>query len=386
MASTLATLVADRRFRRGSTIGVIVLLALVNIPIQMWRERALSAIGRERAAQGVFAGDPESSSRPVRYDWSIGDRLARFLTYIPDARQQPLVILSGMSQMYAINDFKPGDQTIAEYMDDALAPKGVRVFGLAAPNLSQEEALFLLMTASSNERTKPATFIFAVAFEKLREVDLRPHYRRFLRERPELIDEWRRIATASEKDYPRAARKMRVTLEALEARTDVTVEERLRSKASVVIPFVKERTTLNSDVRRVLYDVRNWVFGIDNTTKRPLIPELYDVNREFLGVLAKTARERDVQLILYIVPFNPHADSPYIPEEYAAFKQWLAAFCEKERVPLANFEHVVPQEDWGLFLGGPDFKHFRNAGHRKTADAIVSTFGPLLLRPAGAPR
>src|SRR5204863_873734 len=81
--------------------------------------------------------------REPRFDESVGNELWRYWAAIPDATVQPLVVLSGMSQMYAINDPEPGDQTIAEWMDDRLAASGVRVFGLAAPNLDNEEALFL---------------------------------------------------------------------------------------------------------------------------------------------------------------------------------------------------------------------------------------------------
>jgi hypothetical protein len=386
MHATLASFLADRRFLKGSTIWTILILIAVNAPVVWYRDRTLRLAGIERAATGILANDPETAGRPVRYDWSIGADTARYLPYIPDARRQPLVILSGMSQMYAINSYKPGDKTISEWLDDRVAPRGARVFGLAAPNLSHEEALFLLVTSSRDPKTKPATFIFAVAFEKLREADLRPTYRALLRSRPDVIDEWRRVANENAASYPRAAKKMLATLDDLEEPSEATFEHNVGDRLAARIPVLKERITLNSAARGTIYDFRNWIFGIDNTTKRPLIRERYDVNREFLGILAQAARERDVQLILYIVPFNPHADSPYIPEEYEAFKIWMREFCAKENIPLANLENVVPFEDWGTFLGGPDFKHFKNEGHRKTAAAIERELGGHLLRKPGAPR
>jgi hypothetical protein len=67
-----------------------------------------------------------------------------------------MFLLCGMSQMYVINEFKSGDKTISELMDDKAAPKGVRVFGLAAPNLCNEEAMLLLLSTLSSPHTKPS--------------------------------------------------------------------------------------------------------------------------------------------------------------------------------------------------------------------------------------
>jgi len=287
--------------------------------------------------------------------------------------------------MYTINDNRPGDQTIAEWMDDALAPRGTRVFGLAAPNLSHEESVFLLLTTLAKPETHPDVFIFAVAFEKLREVDLRRQYATYLRSHPELIAEWLRTAERYRAKYPLAAAKMLSTLEQKERDESVneaSLESRLRRGVSRVSPLVAERRDLNSLLRIHLFAVRNFFLGIKNTSKRPIIRDRYDTNREFLGLLADLGRERGALVLLYIVPFNPSAENPYVPEEYAAFKQWLTQFAEETGTPLSNLENVVPSSDWGLFLGGPDFKHFKGEGHRKSAAALLKSFPAQLAPPA----
>jgi hypothetical protein len=47
-------------------------------------------------------------------------------------------------------------------------------------------------------------------------------------------------------------------------------------------------------------------------------------------------------------------------------------------VPYANLENVVPSQDWGIWFEGPDFKHFKGAGHRRTAVKLLEEFGPVL--------
>lgn len=388
----LLSVLTNRRFWRGPFVWVVLVLLLVNQAASRWTAAWRAEAFAQASGQGQAAPDPATANRPVRYDWSISDRYEQFVAYVPDSRQTNLVILSGMSQMYTINDFRPGDQTISEWMDDVLAPKGTRVFGLAAPNLSHEESVFILMSMLEKPQTKPDAFIFAVAFEKLREVDLRPQYLAYLRKHPELVEEWRGVALKYRTKYPLASAKMLATLESLQ-RTDAvaneaTLESRLRTKVAEFVPIVRERKTLNAKLRVLLFTVRNAVLGIKNTTKRPIIPDRYNTNREFLGLLAEIGREHGVNVMFFIVPFNPHAENPYIPEEYASFKTWLSEFAEENGTPLANLENVVPTSDWGLFLGGPDFKHFRGEGHRKTAAALVDVFSRQLVPQSstGAPQ
>lgn len=381
MRIELFKLLKDRRLWAGPAIGVVVILLLSNAAVAHYGDLLHEPVGPRRSEQGMFLADLEKSGKPVRFDWSIGDHLEKFERYIPDARKTRLVILSGMSQMYTINEYKRGDQTIAEWMDDALAPTGTRVFGLAAPNLSHEEALFLLLTTLRRPETKPSAFVFAVSFEKLREVDLRPQYRAYLLQHPETIAAWRDIAQRYRRKWPLATRKMLATLDDVE-RNDAPgkqkFESRLRAAVSDVVPLVKERKNLNSQLQTAIFSFRNLVFGINNMTERPIVRERYDTNREFLGLLTDVARENGVRVMLYICPFNPRADNPYIPEEYAAFKLWLAGFAREKHVPLANLENAVPADDWGKFFGGPDFKHFKGEGHRKTAAALLAAFGPEL--------
>src|SRR4051812_19570482 len=169
---SLPSILTDRRLWTGSLPFTLAILAALNVGIASWK---VDLEARRRANLLLTPPAPSAEGGPApRYDWSSGERLGAFWRFIPDARQAPLVVLTGMSQMYAINQKEPGDQTIAEWMDDALRPDHIRVFGLAAPNLDNEEALFYLLATASAAETRPTAFIYGLCFDKLRNADVRP--------------------------------------------------------------------------------------------------------------------------------------------------------------------------------------------------------------------
>jgi hypothetical protein len=360
-------------------LGLCNALVLYNRPaLAAEREANLLAASRE---QGMTGG--ESGHSAIRYDISKGGELGRYLPFMPDARAQPLVILCGMSQMYAINETKPGDETISERMDDETAPKGTRVFGLAAPNLCNEEALLLFLTAISNPRTKPRVFVYGLCFDKFRNIDLRPTYQTFLAQRPELLELWESTARAAATKYPQASQKMLASrYEAVVAGSksnEEGVESRLRPVIARWVPLVADRKELNAAIQFQAYLLRNKLLRIKPTTKRPIIEGRNQLNREFLQLMIDVAHQQQAKLALYVIPLNPLHENPYVPEQYAQFKQWSEALCRGQGIPFVNIENAVPAEHWGTFLDGPDFKHFKGEGHRLTAQALLKEFGPLLL-------
>lgn len=381
-------LLRDRRFWQGSGPWWLVLFLATNLYVlhlqnAFEREKARNllqhrtllptATAQEQALPGAVTDRP-------RYDWSVGENLSDYWPYIPDATARPLTLLTGMSQMYAINEAMPGDQTIAEHMDDMLAYRGVHIFGLAAPNLSNEEALFLLLAALSQRETRPYAFVYGVCFDKFRNLDLRPGYQEFMRNRPAVQHLWQTLAAEYAIQYPMASAKMLQSLAALQPadKRQTSIETRLRQFVATWIPAVAAQKRLNGEFQLMLYDLRNWLLQIKNTTKRPIIQSRYDLNKEFLQLMIDIAEHHGVRLILYVIPLNHLAENPYIPAQYHSFKDWVSSLAQDRSVPFANLEHVIPDQYWGEFMGGPDFKHFKGEGHRLTAQALVEHFGHIL--------
>jgi hypothetical protein len=374
----LLGVLGDRRLLRGSLPWVIAIFAVLNILV-FFRHKTIA----EDRKKNLLVIMEKAPTEEARWDLSVGEDPGRYWSSIPDAKNRPLVILAGMSQMYAINDAGPQDKTISEHMDDALSPRGIRVFGMAAPNLCNEEAILLLLSTMGDPRTHPAVFIYGVCFDKFRNIDLRPGYQAFLKSRPVLRSLWGEAAKEYAEKYPKACEKMIKTLSELGEKKDMeqeSVDTRLRGWASNWLPVVSARSDLNAGIQLQLFLLRNWLLDIKPTSKRPVIEGRYQMNREFLGMMEEIARRGDVKLVFYVIPLNPLAENPFIPEQYVGFKAWLEKFCRDRDVPFANFENVVPSEAWGEFMGGPDFKHFREEGHRLTASALLDRFGPVFQR------
>jgi hypothetical protein len=375
--SGLFSLFANRRLWRGSFPWVIIALVLVNLLI-FHRGQGL----KERRLGNLMVSHLQFSAKPL-FDLSTGNNANQYWHTIPDATSTPLVYLVGMSQMHAINDFKPGDKIISELLDEKLSPKGVRVYGFSAPNMSGEEALFLLIAAMSDPKTSPAAFIYAVCFDTFRFMDLRPGYMNLMREKPGVEPLWRSSAKDYLDKYPLAAEKMLDTLSEIKKEKDNTredtLESRLRNFAGNWLPLVSARQELYSEFLQKIYLLRNWLFNIKNTDKRPILKYRYDLNVQFLKMLTELAQKNNIKIIFYVVPLNPLADNPYVAGQYLDFKKWLEELCCERRIPFANFENEVPHEYWGKFLGGPDFKHFKEEGHILTANAILRQFGSSIL-------
>jgi hypothetical protein len=371
-------LLLDRRLWGGPGPMCLALLVLANAYIA----HVERGIQDERRANLLMMSRTERSIGGARYDWSVGEDPDRYWDQIPDARQQPLVVVSGMSQMYAINDAQPADEIIVEHLDDSLSAHGVRAFGLAAPNMNNEEALLYLIATTIDARTRPTSFVYGVCFDKFRNVDLRPGLMRLLQRRPGLGDAWTAVCASRSDEYPMACAKMRTALGATAGANpglrEDDAEHRLRAQLGRFAPMIGDSADLNAKAQLEIFVLRNWLFRIKATSKRPLLQSVYRLNQEFLELMAEVAKERSVTLVLYVIPLNPGADNPYVPEQYASFKSWVQGFAWERALPFANLEGVVPHEAWGLSNGEPDFKHFREGGHKLVARAILERFEEIL--------
>lgn len=310
-----------------------------------------------------------------RYDWSVGAEQQKYWAYIPDARKQPLVLLDGMSQIYAINEEQPGDRVTSEILDDSLQGNGMRVFSIAAPNLDNEELLFHLHALTLQPETTPKLFVVGVCFDKMRNLEVRESMRDVMAGVPALDSAWRRSSETLQGEFPELAQQMTRTLQGSRARKTVRVDQRVEQSlvraVSRVVPVVDIRADLRAFLFEGVYLLRNRVFNIKTSTKRPILSDRYALNQQALVAAVRYAKQHGIRVLVYVIPLNRTADTPYITEQYDGFKKWLEQTAATEGAAFANLESVVLDQSWGLLYGQPDFKHFKEAGHVATANALM---------------
>ena len=342
-------------------------MALYPLKSYFERQRRNNLMQSERLQSGT--------NEVPRYDWSVGAEQEKYWAYMPDARKQPLVVLDGMSQIYAINEEQPGDRITSEILDDSVKSGGTRVFSIAAPNLNNEELLFHLHALAQDSATTPKLLVFGVCFDKMRNVEVRETMRDVLANVPALDSAWRRSSDLLQTEFPELAKQMTRTLEGARARQtlrfDQRVEQSLVEAVGGVLPVVAIRSDLRTFVFERAYLLRNWMFRIKTSTKRPMLADRYVLNQQALVAAVRYAKQRGMRVLLYVIPLNRIAETPYVTEQYDGFKLWLQQTANTERAAFADLDTAVPDASWGLLYGQPDFKHFKEAGHVATANALL---------------
>lgn len=363
------TILTRARATAGAALLCFVALNLALYPLKSYFER-------QRRNNLMQSERSQSGAREIpRYDWSVGGEQQKYWSYMPDARQQRLVVLDGMSQIYAINEEQPGDRVTSEILDDSLKGSGTRVFSIAAPNLNHEELLFHVQALTQDSATTPELLVFGVCFDKMRNVDVRETMRDVLAGVPALDSTWRRSSDSLQAEFPELAQQMRRTLDGARLRQtlrfDQRVEQSLVRTVSGILPVVAIRSDLRTFLFERAYLLRNWMFGIKTSTKRPILADRYALNQQALVAAVRYAQQHGMHVLLYVIPLNRSAETPYITEQYNGFKSWLNQMAITERAAFADLDTAVPDESWGLLYGQPDFKHFKEAGHVATAKALL---------------
>src|SRR5207302_8153802 len=132
----------------------------------------------------------------------------------------------------------------------------------------------------------------------------------FLLSRPALKETWKNACQDGLADrYPMACEKMKATLiradepsEKLQASTSELIEQKVRASAAGVLPLVADRQNLNAALMGQIFLLRNQVLHIKATTKRPIIQSRYELNQQFIQLIAEVAQRANVKVFYYVIP------------------------------------------------------------------------------------
>ena len=154
-------------------------------------------------------------------------------------------------------------------------------------------------------------------------------------------------------------------------------EKYLNDKVASYSEVWANRPDLRGKLFVSLYKFRNYMLGINASSKRRILHGSYVMNLEALKVIIESARKANIEVLTYIAPIRNDVPIPYDDNEYASFKKEVAAITRAADGTLANLETLVPNQNWGTktstgLKGGPevDFMHFQSEGHERLANAI----------------
>lgn len=298
--------------------------------------------------------------------------------------RKPLAVWLGNSQLHAINQLRPGDQSASELVQAALSARGGDLLAFSQPNANLQEhyVLFLYLL----ERLPVRALVLPFVFDDTRESGLRPLIEAALEE-PAVVASLEADATGRQilANYRKQASGDLAALDAtVQQRSEETLNDWLEARSTLW----RSRPAARGNLFNNLYIFRNQLLGIDAQSKRRVLPGRLALNLDAARSLLRAAREHKVETLLYIVPLRNDVATPYIASEYASFKQAIARLARDEGATLENLESLVPAELWGrkdaTSLDGEaelDFMHFQGGGHALLAEAVL----PKLLGMLGTP-
>jgi hypothetical protein len=264
----------------------------------------------------------------------------------------------GNSQLHGINQRKENDQAAPILVTDSARLMAIDLVTLSQPNASLQEHLHILQYALSEYTIN--LLILPIVFDDLREDGIR-----------------KSLALPSDQDITGNTPDANSPFIPKPGDLQTMTEEKLEAIFSDMSEFWGRRGELRGQISLTLYQTRNYVFQINPSSTRRMIPGRYKKNMDSLVTILRMARDRKIPVLAYIPPLRGDVPRPYDPDEYASFKRQINAIVRTPGVYFVDLENLVPGEFWGEKAGTSlgraaelDFMHFQGKGHKLLAKAI----------------
>lgn len=297
--------------------------------------------------------------------------------------EKELTLWFGNSQLHGINQYKPGQQNCVYYCYKHLDKIKQTMAGISFPNVNMQELLLAVMYLHYNFPSAKK-MIIPFFYDDTREDGIRNEMI------TDSLKKW--IKFDGEKKYTNdipnigAIYNMSIgknngqqanDMKALDKTAQESSEKYLDSIAQSNWGIWANRPDIRGNLFNDLYLMRNSVLGIKATTIRKIIPAKYETNYKAMQMILKFAKDKKIQLIIYIPPIRNDVAPPYEPEAYSLFKRDVMKDAKDKNAIFLNLENLVPAKYWGQkeSTNGNsetelDFMHFQEAGHMLIADTI----------------
>ena len=131
--------------------------------------------------------------------------------------------------------------------------------------------------------------------------------------------------------------------------------------------------------KNISIELLNYIFQIDPTTIRKMLPGQYSKNLNALKALLELTNKNNIKTLIYIVPIRNDIKIPYDIDEYMKFKKEVDQIASSKNIRFKNLENLIPSNMWGKKGSTTvknkdeiDFMHFKSDGHRLLAEKIFT--------------
>lgn len=292
-------------------------------------------------------------------------------SYFSYGKKKDVTLWLGNSQLHAINQFKQGQETATVKLHKLATKYKEYLISVSQPNANLQE--HFLIAAYLIKKLPVKYIILPVVFDDMREDGVRFSLK-YLLEDQTTIDLIKDYETGKKllTQYKNSNKNLNID-ENLQDKS----ESYLNKKLSNVWPLWSERSQFRGSLFNFLYRLRNYVFQINPSTTREILPGEYKKNFQALNSLIQITKENKIKLIIYNVPIRNDVKIPYDNEDYSKFKKDLIIISNKNSLKFLNLEMIVPNNLWGKKISTTiskkkelDFMHFKEQGHEILAKTL----------------
>ena len=292
-------------------------------------------------------------------------------SYFNYGKKNDVTLWLGNSQLHAINQKQKGQETATVKLHKLATKYKEYLISVSQPNANLQE--HFLLAAYLIKKLPVKYIILPVVFDDMREDGVRFSLK-YLLEDQTTIDLIKDYETGKKllTQYKNSNKNLNID-ENLQDKS----ESYLNKKLSNVWPLWSERSQFRGSLFNFLYRLRNYVFQINPSTTREILPGEYKKNFQALNSLIQITKENKIKLIIYNVPIRNDVKIPYDNEDYSKFKKDLIIISNKNSLKFLNLEMIVPNNLWGKKISTTiskkkelDFMHFKEQGHEILAKSL----------------
>jgi lysophospholipase L1-like esterase len=137
------------------------------------------------------------------------------------------------------------------------------------------------------------------------------------------------------------------------------------------LPGFDRRAVLKDSLVQLLYRARLYLLHLKPSTARSITGARLSSSRASVEQLARYCHEQGINLVMFNAPVNPRVHLYRSETDSRYYHEFIQQVAARYHVRLYDFESIVPAENWGKLLDGPDPLHMGRIGHQIVAAKMI---------------